>query len=1174
MVRGNWQRRVELTASARQAYKLQKESRRNKQHQRQHEHQQHRTLISAEEMQESYRGLEQWLDENGNAIVRRMMSSNDKNGSSITVDIWTDSIPTNRPEYAPPSNESFGDDTYYNNIRKYYNESINNSNDDHNTHSKGGGRNSINKKSKKGKSHPNTKNKSAASVLENNNTIEGCGGGSGSSGGRDRSSSISSQNGNNYEEPRNSKLCAREFFFGKEKCKGAQQFVVAGKKSGGGGGRKGRSSSVGAEDDTNNISNTIDGVGSGSGIVGCCWRHYHQLPKNKSRTVMPPALPTPTPPMTLAQVLNEKFHTPQLHNPRDCNDDDDGKIHDSKDSITTNIKPTVSLPVSFRDRTLKSSFEAASIIEEDGTSASTTAYIDMMYHTRFFVDNAAPSSVVNSDGDDDVEKGDASNSSNDDIDKSLPRSTIHESLQRILKEYNIPSLTSVVYLTIQGVLIFDRYRGGLVVTEKGERFLLYGEAITLDTTRSSLDESKKKKYYPSLDNNDEINDESMPIYERLTHTLLDEILAFSDDECVGILPRVCRSWYDEVGSPSLWTMLLDRHGWPMSVNDHGDSGGSGSGGESGSDDDARGDDYFLSGDDILHHCKKLRETFISHYSVSRDVRALSNACTYIVAGGGTTGVGSSNSSNHKPGLESAMHIFKTTKGTTSNNLVESQCHVKIWSENGIKNEDGSARSLVAYEDCTLRLFEVVRGNSDQSGANAIKCRQVACLRAAPHFISRKKDRCKLMGIDLDDAVVACLIRGRDHDKPWMDHDNQWMTVISCDDIVCAGNEGLLEDCVQSYDLQLLLLDYIYDELPPSLSEIFERDESVRVSVGKKLIACGRGNFLISAYVSAPLVVDGMDDDDEHINIGVDNEDIFAFWRNHLIRGHRLFLFSTRSGSIVKSLVLERERDNTTLFASRPFKHRSDTDGAEVLCTTVLISDPSISMPLSFIAVEIRRDGTIDFIHKAMIEEDKFAPWCTMSAALTSSHAVFSTNPIPGPALHVQAVLPSRHDEIYNNLNNGIHSFDIGEPYGSVRSMFIIREHYVAVVVKEGDENNDELGGEWFGLNEAPTNDDASVLIIVYHIPSSNEICRCTLPSAAVSIDSIGDTLAMNVSNLGFVITGEDARDVGRVSIPLTDMAQTMASPSIKQPKGKKKRLASLASGRKKDGFARGMSLRG
>jgi hypothetical protein len=74
---------------------------------------------------------------------------------------------------------------------------------------------------------------------------------------------------------------------------------------------------------------------------------------------------------------------------------------------------------------------------------------------------------------------------------------------------------------------------------------------------------------------------------------------------------------------------------------------------------------------------------------------------------------------------------------------------------------------------------------------------------------------------------------------------------------------------------------------------------------------------------------------------------------------------------------------------------------------------------------------------------------------------------------------------------------------------------------------------------------------------------------------------MNVSNLGFVITGGNARDVARMSINEqsdttagVERAGKLLGKPGKNPKGKKKRLASGASGRKKDGFARGMSLRG
>ena len=209
------------------------------------------------------------------------------------------------------------------------------------------------------------------------------------------------------------------------------------------------------------------------------------------------------------------------------------------------------------------------------------------------------------------------------------------------------------------------------------------------------------------------------------------------------------------------------------------------------------------------------------------------------------------------------------------------------------------------------------------------------------------------------------------------------------------------------------------------------------------------------------------------------------------------------------------------------------------------------------------------------------PWPSMmksqkpTPVSTASTPKPTRTPSPTPNDEVATIIPKDEDILFG----GIRSFEIGESHCEVLNIFIVREHYVAAVVQEianeGDENN-ELESEWFGLNEAPIDDGATFFIIVYHIPTSHEICRYPLPVArrtTYSFDCIGGRMAMNVSNMGFVMTGGDARNVGRVSMP-TETVQMMPSPSGKQPRGKKKRLVSLATGRKKDGFARGMSLRG
>lgn len=393
-----------------------------------------------------------------------------------------------------------------------------------------------------------------------------------------------------------------------------------------------------------------------------------------------------------------------------------------------------------------------------------------------------------------------------------------------------------------------------------------------------------------------------------------------------------------------------------------------------------------------------------------------------------------------------------------------------------------------------------------------------------------------------------------------------MTIISREDFACAGNEGVLEhDCVQSRNLHAAVIDYLLnaeneqEELQEALRNylaMFDGEPSnVHISVTPELVACGKGHFLFHSFIQIPGYSELPDD-----------EEAYTLGRRELC-GHRLFIFSSKSGNIAKSFQLETYRESTSLFASRPFKRRVNSDTAErCCCTNILVSGPT--MALVFLSIEIRRDGTIDMIRKSMIDNE-LAPWSLMTAALTPSHAVFSTDPIQGPLLHVQKMLPS-HDDSDDTITGAAVSIEIGGRDCRVCNVVIIREQYVCAVIgnrTNNEDDEDEFDGEWFGLNN-------EFACVIYHIPTCQELYRCPLPSEALSVDCIGDTVAMNVSNLGFVITGGNARDVARMALH-DDNAQIMSSPSGKNKKReKKKRLASGASGRKKDGFARGQSLRG
>jgi len=1067
MVRGNWQRRVEQSTERRTAAKLQKEQRRNNRLRSNSISANNNATDNSNDYRISFEKLDEWLILKGNGIG--ILCEDDKKGDAKDQDEFSASITIDIwTDTRPESRLEYLPQKQHDNDN---NVDFNDSDEDYdNGRSRGkGGRFKGGNKMVKGKRGGFKKSKgkshpNANNKHKDNNDIIVAVGSS-----RDRSNSTTQQ------QQKDERLCAKEFYLGKDSCKGTsynKQQHGGSKK----GGRKSRSDSIGGIEDNS--------------TTGCTYQHYHQLPKFKRNHKIKSQKP-----LTLYQVLHEKYI------PTHCSSDDV-------------IKPMSSLPVKVRDAALKASYNA----NTKGSSC-----VDMMYHSRFTVDKK-PGGIDNDESNSSSSSGDESDE--EQVDKVKQQSIISQTLHQFLTKEKIQP-TSIVYLTIQGILIYDRHRNnGLVVSDKEEHFLLYGTVIEL----SAEEEAHLDK---QMDATHETAEQHGPmiIHQELTHHLLDEILSYCDDKCVATLPQVCQSWRYDVGtrSPQLWKMLLFRHGWPFSIQT-----------SEGENDDV----------DVLDECKQTKETFISHYTVVRDVRAIVDACNYM-----TTGSSGSGSRQHSCiGRESAVQLFKATKGAPSlRKTQDNQCQVKIWSNTAYSEEGSSTRALAAYEDCTLRLFEVVRGGGGSDSNNSIICRQVVNLRPTPSSFSTKKDSCDLVSIDIDDDSVACFIEESVEDQH-DDADEQpsikpWLTVISREDLIVAGNEGLVEDeCIQAYDLRASIIDFIlggsdepgvYDELQESLHNYlstYEDESHVHISVTPKVIACGTGIFLFHAFIRIPA---GLSLDDEE-----GNEPSISGHPG--IQGHRLFLFSSRFGTIIKSLHLERYREGTTLFASRPFKHRVDQDTPAVLCTNILISGPIL-----FMSVEVKRDGLADIIKKSMVESEELAPWSQMCASLTSSYAVYSTDPLQGPVLHIM-----------NTQDTSYQAIEVAGQDYMLHNVCIIHENYVAVIISKrpNEEEEEEFDGQWFGIN-----DSSSYELIVYHISSRQEVYRSPLPAESLSIACTDDTLAANISHHGFVITGSAPRDFARSELKVSDDNMATPGKTKKKKPGQRKKRES-----KKDGFARGM----
>ena len=127
---------------------------------------------------------------------------------------------------------------------------------------------------------------------------------------------------------------------------------------------------------------------------------------------------------------------------------------------------------------------------------------------------------------------------------------------------------SIVYVTYENEIIFDRYQNGLLIPDLGTVFT----------------DSKPKNMKATL----------------LPGAILEFILSFLPDEAVASMAQVCSAWHDEIGMSSshLWQTLLDRRQWPRC-------------------------DRTRSAANDNHN--EAQRSFKIHYKVDRDLRALSDA---------------------------------------------------------------------------------------------------------------------------------------------------------------------------------------------------------------------------------------------------------------------------------------------------------------------------------------------------------------------------------------------------------------------------------------------------------------------------------------------------------------------------------------------------------------------
>jgi hypothetical protein len=258
------------------------------------------------------------------------------------------------------------------------------------------------------------------------------------------------------------------------------------------------------------------------------------------------------------------------------------------------------------------------------------------------------------------------------------------------------AIASAVYLAINDHLIFDRYRGDIVLSDTELQGVMQGDERRLRST-SVISESEN-------DNEDTPHAERDEIV--LPSHVLEYILRFLPDEAVACMSRVCTSWHQEIGqhSPELWRHMLERRQWPMP------------------------DEIIAGGSPRDAFQKK----FLRHFAVVRDTDAVRLA----------TGALTNPSRKIVEEKEMVYQLFSARRlaPRKPNGCIA----VRSWS---------AGQLLMAYsQDCTLRLFKAVDKSADGSSPRA--CRELVCVCVDPHKMTRKRFCALLPWISMKTSLVV------------------------------------------------------------------------------------------------------------------------------------------------------------------------------------------------------------------------------------------------------------------------------------------------------------------------------------------------------------------------------------------------------------------------------------
>jgi hypothetical protein len=675
-------------------------------------------------------------------------------------------------------------------------------------------------------------------------------------------------------------------------------------------------------------------------------------------------------------------------------------------------------------------------------------------------------------------------------------------------------LTNLVYVVINNTLVFDRNRKGLLLNDEQVLSLVGGGR------------NKRKEFMGGVHvDNDKLMNDTLKL---LPGSILEHALTFLPDAAVAAASRVCKAWYHEIGqySPNLWRHLLERRNWPLPIV------------ETAHDANAADDDTSK----ILQQA--YREAFLHHYAALRDVVAIQSGLAAIKT-----------RKTHEE-TEMVYQDFHARKNSPSE--TDHCVGVYVWSRN---------QMLAAYSgECTLRLFEAV---SKASGEK--HCRELICQNVDPYRRTKRR-HCTLMALALDDDCVGCLCRVKADSvstKAFV------LVVVGRDDFLLGESSAVTDKRELVHDLKLtvfdmgeIVLDFLlssdFDEgrltlLPMvyHLVDFLQNDGDIgdiQVHLSSDIVACGDGRFLVEASISIPVFVEV---------VGAHVVDDLM----HLI-GRQFVVFSAHSGAIVWM-----GESNAIYNTLRP----SDEEMA-LACVRIGNADSDIRRPTIYVAAASSSAPEI-YTGIVSLTGDIEPLQHMVSASQLARDEILKRFPEEDDwgvvTLDTRPLLVTSRKVIAADLVQQTSGNNVVLRKSSILSLYPLdpneQEPPFAILCFENLEilNMAHLRNEHLLLLFREET-SCSIIAVVVHISSCQEIGRLCLMDGDQMIPRLSIcndcTIAVALAGLGVVMTGEDVR-----RIPTNLLLESTSPVRAKKKKHGKK---GMAKGRNKDGYARGMSMRG